>query len=133
MKPLVAIDYDDTWSSSPKLFAAIGKAIRKAGGSVVIVTGNPDAQSDLKGGKKSKSYDDVVVIKHADDEADTAAGKEAWLAENKADLLIDNNVANCLAATRVCDAALFFPKQRKLEKKSSPLLKTIRALARDCQ
>lgn len=115
MKPLVAVDYDDTWSSSPKLFKALGKRIRRKGGKVVVVTGNADAHAELKDLGAQGAFDDVVVIAHGpNDSAESiATNKRKWLKDNKADLLIDNNVANCIAATQVCDAALFMPQQKK--------------------
>jgi hypothetical protein len=134
MKLLVAFDYDDTWAASPKLFAALGKAIRKAGGRVVILTGNPNAKDGLKG--TGKSIDDIVVIPHTGtSDAGHAAEKAQWLADNNADLLIDNNSTNCVAASQVCDAALFIAKQTLPEKKSQALQLDILALARvhDCQ
>lgn len=120
MKLSVAIDYDNTWSSAPDLFAALGKALRKQGATVTVLTANPDAEKALEQAGVQKSYDAVVAVKKGSTEDDTANAKEAWLAENKADLLIDNNVANCIAASRVCDAALFFPKQSQAETKSRP-------------
>lgn len=116
MKLNIAIDFDKTWSAAPDLFNAIGKAIRKDGGKVTILTGNPDVKDELKKvGVKGKAYDDVVVVTGSSDgpdQDDFGAAKEAWLAENNADFLIDNSAENCVAATRVCSSALFFAQQQ---------------------
>jgi hypothetical protein len=114
-KPHVAIDLDKTWSAAPDLFNFLGKAIRAAGGKVTILSGNPDAKSDIKKlGIKGKAYDEAVTVTGASDgpdQDDFGAAKEAWLAENDGDFLIDNSAENCIAATRVCSAALFFAQQ----------------------
>ena len=111
-KRLVAVDYDGTWAQAPKFFADLGKTLRDAGWTVVVLTGNPNAEALLKDDKKS--FDHVVVaVSDPHDENVTAVSKEKWLEDNDADLLIDNNVTNCIAATSTTDAALFFAKRDK--------------------
>lgn len=118
---VLAVDYDNTWTAAPKLFADLGEALRSQGWRVVVLTGNEGAQSALSDEGYKKSYDDVIVVdSDPHDEQVTASGKSQWLAENDADFLIDNNSNNCVAATRACDAALFFPQQPKKELKSRP-------------
>lgn len=114
-KFLIALDYDLTWSSDPELFAFLGKAIRKAGGKVVVLTGNADAEKDIG---SSKSYDDIVVVKKNDPDDpgnDTVApAKQDWLKDNDADLLIDNDAQNVQLAAAITNAALFFPSTKEL-------------------
>jgi hypothetical protein len=104
---LAAFDIDGTLDANPPLYLSIMQALRMAGHRVVVVTGcscpkvEPqdiiDKTEYLANLGLGECYDQLVVL------ADPAPENKAeWLAVNKADLLVDNTVANVKAAPGSC-------------------------------
>ena len=110
-KIVVAVDYDGTWASAPKLFTILGKSLMKAGHTVVVLTGNANAHKALADDGYKKAYNEIAVVDGSDQE-EIAAGKAEWLKDHDADLLIDNNDANVTAAAQVTNAARFVPQAK---------------------
>ena len=99
----IAVDYDDVWTAAPDLFEFLARAIRKAGGEILVLTGNPDAADAVKD-------TEVVVLPYGtDDPTEKAAVKATYLDDHGFDLLIDDGTHNVLAALHVTNAALFLP------------------------
>ena len=110
-KLLVAVDYDGTWASAPKLFTNLGKSLMKAGHKVVVLTGNANAHKALADDGYKKAYDEIEIV-DGSDQQEIATAKAKWLKDHNADLLIDNNGTNVSAASQVTNAAQFVPKSK---------------------
>ena len=115
---LVACDIDGTLDSEPRVMQSLLMALRAAGHKVVIVTGCSTTQvtqadiDDKTGYLQSlgcaNCYDQLVVVADPADE-----NKAAWLKSNKADLLIDNAIANAKAAKDICPVLVLWQSRIK--------------------
>ena len=100
---LVGIDVDGCIDADPAVMLALMQALRAAGQRVVILTGCSNtvvSQQDIEDKRNylqqlgcGQAYDQLVVF------ADPAApAKAEWLADNHADMLIDNSKTNAKMA-----------------------------------
>ena len=104
---LVAFDVDGTIDANPPVYLALMQALRTAGNRVVILSGSSGPTATLEDMEQKKTYltslgldqayDQLVVLGDPTDEL-----KAQWLADNGADLFIDNAVKNIKAAKDIC-------------------------------
>lgn len=104
----VAVDIDGTIDAAPRQLQSIMSALRACGHTIIVVTGSQQAPVTETDWSQKANYlnqlgcgacwDELVVLANPSG-ADLPDMKSQWLADNQVDVFIDNNVANCKAAT----------------------------------
>lgn len=113
---LVGVDIDGTIDADPAVFLSLMQALRAAGHRVVVLTGCSSpvvSQQDIDDKRQylqalgvGAAYDQLVVF------ADPAGpAKAAWLADNGADLLLDNSRTNA----RLAPCLVLVPWQTRVD------------------
>src|ERR1035438_1065511 len=104
---LWVFDIDGTLDCAPRQFQAMMAALQAAGHGVYVITGTPNDPVTQQDWQEKANYlnslgcnnYDVLVVLSASDKDTIADRKAQWLVANKADCLIDNDEANCQAAS----------------------------------
>ena len=104
---LWVFDVDGCLDAAPRQLQTMMAALQSAGHGVYILTGTPNDPVTQQDWTEKANYInslgcnnyDVLVVLSTGDRHDIPQRKAQWLAEHKADVLVDNDRENCKAAT----------------------------------
>jgi hypothetical protein len=98
---VVTFDFDETITKAPKQLSHVAKALKDAGDTIIIVTGNQSKRSELEERLKDYGFPFDDLIQYEDDESD-GLRRAAILEHLNAWLAFDDRAGRAVTYAKVC-------------------------------